>query len=175
MSRRSSIDWAVILLIVLLVGWRASSQLAGLAGIEEDSPAPAVTLESLAGERRTLDALEGQVVVVSFWATWCRECEPEMRALQSLQSQHGTDDLAVLALSVGSESDATIRSFAAEHGIQLWMGRGTGPLRAAFGGVPGVPTTFVIDRSGVIRHRFYGPLSDLALRRAVDRLVERIS
>lgn len=175
MSWKKSIDWWVILVIVLVMGWRASSQLAGMAGVEQDILAPTITLESVEGERWALGELKGRVVLVSFWATWCRECEPEMRALQSLQSQYGTGDLVVLALSVGSESDAAIRSFGLEHGIEFWLGRGTMPVRVAFGGVPGVPTTFVIDRSGLIRHRFYGPLSALALRSAVDRLIERTS
>lgn len=169
------IDWAVTLAIVTLLGWRASSQIAGWAGVEEETPAPHITLESLEGEKWPLSELQGRVVVVAFWATWCRECESEMRALQTLHATYETKDLTVFALSVGSESESVIRSFAIEHGIDFGLGRGTGSLRAAFGGVPGIPTTFVIDRSGVIRHRFYGPLSTMALRTVVDRLVGRSS
>lgn len=175
MSRRSALDWAVILGIVVLLGWRASSQLAGLAGVEAEAPAPAVTLESLEGETWPLAELKGRVVVVTFWATWCRECKSEMRILQTLQATYEAKDLSVFALSVGNETETVIRSFANEHGIDFGIGHATGSLQAAFGGIPGIPTTFVIDRSGTIRHRFYGPLSTMALQTVVDRLIDRSS
>lgn len=130
------LDWSIISLLVIVAVWRAGSQLGALAGLEGDTPAPAVTLVSLDGHESHLPHAPGKVTVVSFWATWCGEWE---------------------------------------LGPDLWVGRATPQLRAAFGGVPGVPTTFVIDRAGKIRHRFFGPLSTVALRTAVVRLLERPS
>lgn len=173
MSRGHLLDWSIIGLVVLVAGWRAGSQLGALAGFEGDTPAPVVPLVSLDGYEGHLPHAPGKVTVVFFWATWCGECKPEIRSLQELKTELRSEDLRIYTLSVGSEPAGRIRAFTREHGPDLWVGRSTPQLRAAFGGVPGVPTTFVIDRAGKIRHRLFGPLSTVALRTAVVRLLER--
>ena len=84
MIRRFRFSSLAIAVFVILMGWRASLQLAGLAGIEGTKHAPDVTLTSLDGDVMQLADLRGSVVVLTFWASWCRECDTEMRALQGV-------------------------------------------------------------------------------------------
>lgn len=178
-SRRGAVsdsraaDAALFVLLLCVVAWRAAPQLAGLLGIETSRVAPDVQLTSIDGDVADLEALRGKVVVVTFWATWCRQCGPGMRALQDIEGEYGEDDVAVMAISLGAERELDIRQYLAERGLDLWVGQDFPALRARFGGVPGVPTTFIIDRSGYIRHRLYGPLSELALGTVVARLARR--
>jgi len=96
-----------------------------------------------------------------------------MKALQDINAKYGAADIQVLAVSIGNERETDIRRYLEDRDLDLWVGRAPPALRAQFGGVPGIPTTVVIDRSGFIRHRFYGPLSKLVLGTVVARLVRR--
>ena len=77
-------------------------------------------------------------------------------------------DAVSLATDVGSEQP--IRAFLVERDISYPVGRASSAQRRAFGGIPGIPTTFIIDRDGVIRHRIVGYFAPPALRAAVSRL-----
>jgi thiol-disulfide isomerase/thioredoxin len=111
---------------VIFMGWRASSQLAGLAGIEGSDLAPDVALTSLDGDVVELVDLRGSVVVLTFWASWCRECDTEMRALQGVRMRYDAMDVAVLALSVGHEREASIRRYAHDRGLLRLDATGAG-------------------------------------------------
>lgn len=166
-------DAALFLLLLGVLVWRVGPQLAALLGIESAIAAPDVRLTSIDGDEIQLGALRERVVVVTFWASWCRQCEPTMRALREIEAKYGPEDIVVLALSTGNERESAIRRYLAEHRFELWVGRASPTVRSGFGGVPGIPTTFLIDRSGRIRHRLYGPLSELTLGVLVGRLVDR--
>lgn len=166
-------DTALLVLLLGILVWRVGPQLAALLGIESAIAAPDVRVTSIDGDAMQLDSLREKVVVVTFWASWCRQCGPTMKALRHIEATYGPEDVAVLALSTGNERESDIREYLAKHGFDLWVGRASSTVTSEFGGIPGIPTTFIIDRSGRIRHRLYGPLSALTLGAVVGRLVER--
>jgi thiol-disulfide isomerase/thioredoxin len=157
--------------LLLFVAIRLGPQVGALLGVSFDpEEAPAYTLVTLDGDTVRSTDLEGQVVVLNFWATWCGPCRLEMPSLQRLHERRAQDGVVVLGLATDVGGVAPIRSFLHERGITYRVGRATPEQRRAFGGIPGIPTTFIVDRSGVVRHKVVGYFAPPALNAAVARL-----
>jgi thiol-disulfide isomerase/thioredoxin len=132
---------------------------------------PKVTYEDVNRATYPPEELAGKVVVVNFWATWCLPCRMEMPSLQALHERHPGGDLVVLGLSVDAGGAEPVRAFLAERGITYPVGRATSEHRRAFGGIPGIPSTFIVGRDGTVRHRVVGYFAPPALGAAVKRLL----
>ncbi len=131
--------------------------------------APNFQLQDLAGNVVELAAMRGQPVVLNFWATWCIFCVSEMPALQRLAERFGSE-ITIIGVNVGqSLSDAS--AFATNEQI-------TYPLVLDSNGdvtenyrIYAMPSTFVIDRDGVIRVLRYGTLLPPDLLAALEPLL----
>jgi peroxiredoxin len=159
--------------VLVFAAHRLGPQVGALTGIgPELGRAPDFSLVSLDEDTiRSLD-LRGEVVVLNFWATWCLPCRLEMPSLQSLHDDRAADGVRVLGLSTDVGSEGPVRDFLRERDITYPVGRATTSHRRAFGGISGIPTTFIIDREGVVRHRVLGYFAPPALRAAVSRLID---
>jgi peroxiredoxin len=121
------------------------------------SQAPDFTLEDTEGKRHTLSDYHGRDVLVVFWAAWCPACNAEIPHLIELRKAFSEDELAILAIS--AEPPAYLRRFAAARAINYPIASlGGARLPAPFGSVALVPTTFFIDRHGVIKLATVGPV-----------------
>ena len=99
------------------------------------------------GQRVSLDSLQGKVVILNFWASWCLECRPEMPMFERLYREFGVQGLSVIGINA-REGAAAVRLYAKELGLTFPLildPRGT--INAAYG-VIGLPTTFFIGRDG---------------------------
>jgi len=141
---------------------------AGQVGAGE--AAPEFTLQTFDGPAVTLADLRGQVVVVNFWASWCKPCEEEAAALQSTSQKYadqGVVFLGVAYVDTEPESRAFLDRFAITYP--------NGPdLRTDISHryrVRGVPETFVVDQTGTVRKLFVGPTNGDALSAAIDQLL----
>ena len=101
----------------------------------------------------------GKVMLVNFWASWCRECKVEHDNLLRLSDTFkDRPDVVMLGINYQDET-AKARAYLHEHGSGFSHMRDvTGALAIAFG-VYGVPETFVIDKAGIIRHKQIGPVT----------------
>jgi thiol-disulfide isomerase/thioredoxin len=170
---RKILEWAVTLGLLAFVLYRLGPQLGALTGVGPDlGRVPDLTIVTLDGDTLRSTELRGQVVVVNFWATWCGPCRLEMPSLQALHEDRAADGVVVIGLSTDVGSPEPIRSWIEERGIAFPIGRATRDHRSAFGGIRGIPTTYLIDREGVVRHRVVGYFAPPALRVAVGRLVD---
>ena len=170
---RIVIEWAFTLAILAFVLYRLGPQIGALTGIGPDlGRAPEFTVVTLDGDTLTSSELRGQVVLVNFWATWCTPCRLEMPSLQSLYEDRAEDGVVVIGLSTDVGSAESIRTWIGERDITFPIGRATREHRNSFGGIQGIPTTFIVDRSGVVRHRVVGYFTPPALRMAVARLLD---
>jgi len=168
------VERAVTAAILLFVLYRLGPQIQAWTGVGPDlGRAPAYTFTALDGTEVDSEAMLGNVVVLNFWATWCGPCKLEMPALQSLHEDRREDGVVVLGLSTDAGWSTTVQEFIDERRIGYPVGRATNEHRRAFGGIAAIPTTFIIDRDGVVQHRVVGYFTPPAMRAAVDRLLAR--
>ena len=103
----------------------------------------------------TLQDLKGQVVYVDFWASWCGPCRKSFPWLNQMQQKHGAQGFKVIAINVDSDRELA-RHFLKENTADFTIGYDAeGQLASAFK-VQGMPSSFLIDRNGVIRHAHVG-------------------
>ncbi|GAB5520702.1 MAG: hypothetical protein RhofKO_29530 [Rhodothermales bacterium] len=118
---------------------------------------PSLTLPTLVGDTLDTDALRGQVMLVNIWATWCGPCRFEIPDLLALQNTYGPDGLTIVGLSVDEayNRDAVV-SFVEEMQMDYPNALVGADVVDQFGSVLGLPTTFVVDRSGAVVQRING-------------------
>jgi thiol-disulfide isomerase/thioredoxin len=118
---------------------------------------PNVAFTDGEGHRRTLADYRGKIVLLNVWATWCPPCRKEMPSLDRLQAQLGGDDLEVVPLSVDRGGAEAVRRFFAANGVRhLAVEVDSSTEAQAALGIPGLPTTILIDRQGREVGRFVG-------------------
>jgi len=122
----------------------SGSTLQAWEGVE----APNFTVTSLDGEILTLSELKGKRVVVDIWATWCQPCVKEIPHFNQLRQEVSTDELIIVGVS--KEAPSVIQPFIEEHGVN-YPSVSTNALPSPYSDVKGIPTTFFIDRNGVIQ------------------------
>lgn len=149
--------------------WPHVEALVGVRAREARRPQYAVVTRG--GERITSESLRGRVVLVNVWATWCPPCRAEMPALQQLAEAYAADGLVLLGLSVDRGPAGAVDTFLAERGITYPVAIVDDEVVRAFGGVRGYPTSFLVDRHGVVQHTVMGPVAPLSLRPAIRRLL----
>ena len=134
------------------------------------SPAPALAGDTLDGSIASLADLRGSVVVVNFWATWCKPCREEQPELERIHRDY--QDRGVSFLGVDERDDpaaarAWIESFHVTYSSIVDEAGAWADDFALFG----YPDTFVIDEGGTIRWAIYGQTSGTQLRAVLDQVL----
>jgi cytochrome c biogenesis protein CcmG, thiol:disulfide interchange protein DsbE len=139
----------------VLVGTSALGATAWLAhaAMEIGQPAPPMVATALDGLTFDLRAMRGKVVLVNFWATWCVPCRKEMPLLDQFYGQQREVGLALIGVSVDRPRDREkVRKMMGAFGYPAAMLSDV--QTKGFDPPDGVPSTFVVDRNGVVRDRF---------------------
>jgi len=123
--------------------------------VRNPDPAPEFKLAGLDGKPVTLAGSKGKVVLVNFWATWCGPCRAEIPDLVELQKKY-KDRLQILGLVVDDEDLDAIKKFAAKFGINYPVALATSEMRLQYGGIPALPTSFVLDSEGRVLQKHEG-------------------
>ena len=119
------------------------------------SPAPNFSRADLDQRNVDLTAYRGKVVVLNFWATWCAPCLAEMPRFVEWQQEYGGRGLQVIGISMDDEAPP-VRAAFQKYRLNFPVVMGDGKLGEMYGGILGLPITFVIDRNGKIRFRHQG-------------------
>lgn len=117
--------------------------------------APTLDTTAVDGASITLSEHQGKVVLVDFWASWCAPCVAALPYYQTLADQYGQQDFAVLAINV-DEVRGELDRFLRNHTLQIGIVWDETHSLAAEWSPPTMPTTFLIDREGVVRFVFEG-------------------
>lgn len=118
--------------------------------------APDFTLNDINGEKVNLSEFRGKVVLLNFWATWCGPCRAEMPSLNNLYNEFKDKGLVVLAVSVDT-SEKPVRSFIKDLKLSfpVLMDKNKAVSFDEYG-VFGLPTTFLINKNGMITEKIMG-------------------
>ncbi|MEJ1354213.1 MAG: TlpA disulfide reductase family protein [Candidatus Sedimenticola sp. (ex Thyasira tokunagai)] len=137
--------------------WDTSAFGGALQPYTGDPTPPALSLMDIAGKRYSLDKYKGEVVLINFWATWCPPCVKEIPSLGRLKKKMAGRGVEVLSVDVG-EPVETVRAFlkripAAFPVLLDGAGKTVSPWQ-----IRAFPTTYLIDRQGLIRYAYFGGL-----------------
>ena len=145
---------------------------AGASAPSRDERDKAVDFQRIAldGTRVSLANWRGKVVLLNFWATWCAPCLVEMPRFSAWQRQYARQGLQVLGISMDDSTEPVQRLLSRGNvGYPVIMGDTT--LAKLYGGIFGLPSTFLIDRSGRIVGRFRGEVNLEDLERSIQALL----
>jgi len=113
----------------------------------------------------------GKVVLLNFWATWCAPCEVEMPVFAAWQRELGAQGLQVIGLSM-DDNAALARRAAGRLKLDYPIAMGNAHLATRYGGVLGLPLTFLIDRKGIVRARFQGETDPSTIENQIKSLLK---
>ncbi len=153
--------------LVLTGGWRRPCEAAFRVG---DVPSR-VSLSDLRGNSVVIPSdFKGRVVLLHFWASWCPTCRAEMTTLDSLYGTYGAKGVTPCSIGIGEKREtalAYLKSMTISYPVLLDPDSST---RKPYG-IAGIPTTFVLDRGGSIRHRILGKAAREGLERIIGSLL----
>ncbi|MCL2722079.1 MAG: TlpA family protein disulfide reductase [Treponema sp.] len=115
------------------------------------------TLPLLGGDDITLSDFKGKVVILNFWATWCPPCREEMPSMEVLYRLFKNEGLEMLAVNLG-EADRIVQQFIQDNGYTFPIPMDRGNRVGTIYGVSAIPTSFIIDREGMIIARIVGSI-----------------
>lgn len=117
------------------------------------TPAPDINLIDMNGNEIILSKLRGKRIVLDFWATWCPPCKKEIPHFIKLAGQVTSENLVIIGIS--SEKKSVLENFIKKSGINYPIASAN-DLPAPFTGILSIPTTFFIDRNGIIQNVLVG-------------------
>jgi peroxiredoxin len=124
---------------------------------DPDQPlAPDFTLTALNGQKLSLADYKGKVVLLDFWATWCGPCRIEIPGFIELQNKYRDQGFTVIGISMDEGGPEVVKEFYQDYKMNYPVALGTQTVSELYGGVYGLPTTFVIGRDGRIYSRHPG-------------------
>jgi len=141
---------------------------------KEGFTAPDFTLDLLDGRQLTLSELRGHPIVLNFWASWCLPCRSEMPAIENVYQGYKDLGLVVIGLNLTSQdSESDARAFVQELGLTLPIALDRdGYVRDRYQLI-GLPSTYFIDQSGIIRSIIVGgPMSEATIQSNIEDLVQ---
>ncbi len=157
----------------LLIGSRGEAQgdAVTVSPSAVEYPAPELALTGLDGADHSLEDYRGQVVLVNNWATWCPPCKAEMPTLQSYFEAHQAEGFTLIAIEAG-DPEADVRQFVQDYALTfpVWLDQGMRALDAFRN--DNLPSSYVIDRDGVIRLAWTGAISAEMLEKFITPMLE---
>jgi thiol-disulfide isomerase/thioredoxin len=137
---------------------------------EVNYPAPSLTLSDLSSNEVSLNQFLDEIILVNNWATWCPPCKAEMPTLQAYYQKHKDDGFLIIAIESG-ESLEEVREFVSDYQITfpVWIDR-KGEALNAFKNRD-LPSSYVIDRTGVVRLTWTGEISLEMLEKYVTPII----
>jgi cytochrome c biogenesis protein CcmG, thiol:disulfide interchange protein DsbE len=123
--------------------------------VRDPDPAPDFQMKDVDGKPVTLAGLRGKVVLLNFWATWCGPCREEIPSLIALQKRY-KDQLQIIGMLTDDDDDESLHKVIEAEGINYPVVLATPEMRMEYGGIPALPTLFVINAEGRVVQKHVG-------------------
>jgi thiol-disulfide isomerase/thioredoxin len=118
--------------------------------------APAFTLTDIFGHGLSLNQYRGKVVLLDFWATWCGPCRSEIPGFIQLQRNYASQGFQIIGISEDQGGAGPVLDFYKQEGLDYRVALDNGKVSELYGGIIGLPTTFLIGRDGRIYEKLPG-------------------
>ncbi len=136
-----------------------------------DSPAATFSLQDLDGKPLSLASYRGKVVLLNFWATWCTPCRGEIPQFIDYQSKYGPQGLQLIGISMDDDAKP-VHDFYQQFKMNYPVAIGSATLAESYGGVLGLPVTFLIGRDGRIAAKYVGAAEMPVLQQKIESLLQ---
>jgi thiol-disulfide isomerase/thioredoxin len=158
---------AALALAGLTVAWAGGGTMRPWSG----GATPPLALRDLAGKEHKLADYKGKVVVLNFWATWCDPCREEIPHFVELQQKYGDRGLQIIGVSM-DDSPEPVRPFYQRFHMNYPVVMGTAKTGELYGGILGLPISFLIGRDGRIYSKHIGATEASVFEREITHLIE---
>ena len=119
------------------------------------------------------NSLAGKVLLINFWATWCGPCREEIPSLIELRKEFGKDGFEVVGISMDEGGRRLVSRFSEKMNINYPLVMGNSKVARAFGGIIGIPQSFLVDRDGKIVNSYAGLINHDVLEKDIKELLAR--
>jgi peroxiredoxin len=148
----------------------------GAGAVEPGRPAPSFTVKNERGNPVRLEDHRGRVVLLNFWATWCKPCREELPRLEALYQRYRAEGLVVLAVNLDSARDADkARALRDRLGLSFPIAFDPHQNVPSLFDIEKMPSSLLIDRDGVVRyvHAGYAARDEVTIEAMIKRELSR--
>ena len=162
----------ILLLLVIVGGYVAHRRgtRSSTASSKQPRPAPDFTLSQVSGQPLKLSDYRGKVVLLDFWATWCEPCRAEIPHFVELQDKYGNRGLQIIGVSMDDSPDP-VPAFYKQFKMNYPVVMGNAKIGESYGGLLGLPITFLLDRDGRITAKHIGATDAAVFEKEIQRLL----
>ena len=145
-----------------------------IAGAQSFQPqkAPNFSLKTYDGKVIELAKLKGKTVVVNFWATWCPPCRAEIPDFIKVYESSKAKGLEFVGIALDEDGWAKVKPFTDKNKITYPVVLGTPEVVQAYGGIEGIPTSFIIDKKGNVVDRQVGLMTKDVLEKKISKVLK---
>lgn len=158
-------------IIILIFIFGAAAVKTSAQAKTAEKPLPNLTLDTISGEKWSLNESRGRVVLMNFWATWCEPCRAETPMLVELNKKYKTRGLTTVGIALDEDGAAIIKKFVREYKIDYPILLPVPKSRLAQ--IDPVPTTLLIDREGRLAKKYVGAIEEDVLQSDIEELIEK--
>ena len=129
--------------------------------LEDSNKVPDFTLKGHTGESYNIRSLEGKVVLLNFWATWCGPCRMEIPELNEMQEKYGKDNFIILGVSISDTEKALLdftKLYSVNYPLLFGSPKEIEKISMQYGGIYSVPTSILIDKKGEMIFNYPGAI-----------------
>jgi len=172
---------AAVILLLLLTGCKGQSELDSNASKKvvdmekTGQQMPAFSLLSPFSEDVVFssDSVSGKVILINFFASWCKSCIEEIPLLKKLQDRFGKKDFAIIALAVDAEDIEGLKNLIKKQKLNYQVLLADERVKKDFGGITIIPTMFLVDRNGNMLKKYLGHIDRSSLDQDIMRTLSR--